>query len=534
MTTIKDAPVVEQLIGTEKFPISDGSGKPVTATIQQIIDKCSGVPIVDSEDKLDTNAPQGSLGVVAYNTKKSVSIRDLYQPTMDDVDMYNGVIHNPEKLSKVDKLEVTFPEGVIHAEGILGMSLIPRTFGEQNIKILVIEIASDNGVVRGIGFAVLSSGQERYELCQYDENGVPSINQENIDILNNLLTTDDWCYLSMPGSDFIITEDQFNILDKFFKVLSGSQDTTLYINKPEGYKNILEPESVINKITGDEKVLITNDGKLSTATVTQILDNTNTKLNNTNTRINQLENYIYDNGVYAVDVSGKLIDYNLADATALGVALVAGGHQFMIAKSNATDGSDQFQYWGQQLRDKDVTNIANISSGGGYIGEGKEYETDFTTWSSGPVLDFNGKENTAAIINGYTEHGVSMDTGDMCSVLNTFNASDTYNDWYIPACGQLALMYLNMTEINAALEKIGGFALTSYYYWSSSENSSSNAWLVNFIDGWVFVDVKNSSRHVRFVRDIPSISKRLSNLESNTYTKSEIDNMIISTLNTEV
>lgn len=39
MTTIKDAPVVEQLIGTEKFPISNGSGKPVTATINQILEK---------------------------------------------------------------------------------------------------------------------------------------------------------------------------------------------------------------------------------------------------------------------------------------------------------------------------------------------------------------------------------------------------------------------------------------------------------------------------------------------------------------
>lgn len=57
MTTIKDAPVVEQLIGTEKFPISDGSGKPVTATIQQIIDKC-GIPLVE---ELDSDAPLGTL-----------------------------------------------------------------------------------------------------------------------------------------------------------------------------------------------------------------------------------------------------------------------------------------------------------------------------------------------------------------------------------------------------------------------------------------------------------------------------------------
>ena len=41
------------------------------------------------------------------------------------------------------------------------------------------------------------------------------------------------------------------------------------------------------------------------------------------------------------------------------------------------------------------------------------------------LSDFNGKDNTAAIIAGYTEYGVSMDARDMCSVLNTFNA------WYV-------------------------------------------------------------------------------------------------------
>ena len=91
----------------------------------------------------------------------------------------------------------------------------------------------------------------------------------------------------------------------------------------------------------------------------------------------------------------------------------------------------------------------------------------------------------------------------MCTVLNTFNASDSFKDWYVPACGQLALMYLNMTEINAALAKIGGTALAAEIYWSSSELSSDYAWFVSFYSGRVVSGGKDDGdRRVRFVRDI--------------------------------
>lgn len=223
-----------------------------------------------------------------------------------------------------------------------------------------------------------------------------------------------------------------------------------------------------------------------------------------------------DNGVYAVTADEKLIDYNEADESCIGVALVAGEHKFMIAKSDATDGTNTTLYWGKNLYQKDVAGITNISSGADYIGEGKKYGTDFTTWSTGPVVDFNGAANTAAIIAGYTEHGVSMDARDMCTVLNTFNASDGYNDWYIPACGQLALMYLAKTDINAALAKIGGTAFESGCYWSSSECGANGAWCVYFSLGYVNDGSKNDYGRVRFVRDISvkSLKERVSDLES--------------------
>lgn len=226
------------------------------------------------------------------------------------------------------------------------------------------------------------------------------------------------------------------------------------------------------------------------------------------TKVSELQNdanYIQDdvvsNGVYAVTADGRLINYNSADATATGVALVAGEHKFMIAKSDATNnGSNYNLYWNMSYSDLSLTNYGNADGTNryGYLGgtSTPQLNKDFTTWTAGALSDFNGKANTAAIA------AASSDTRDMCTVLNTFNASDSHDDWYVPACGQLALMYLNMTEINAALTKIGGTALAAEYYWSSSEGSSDAAWFVGFLDGYVNGYYRDYENRVRFVRDI--------------------------------
>ena len=112
------------------------------------------------------------------------------------------------------------------------------------------------------------------------------------------------------------------------------------------------------------------------------------------------------------------------------------------------------------------------------------------------MSDFNGKSNTQVIAAS------SSNARDMCKVLETY-AEGGYTDWYVPACGQLALIYLVRTEINAVLAKIGGTAFQSRFYWSSSENGSSNGWGVHFVTGYVDYNLKNNDYfYVRFARDI--------------------------------
>jgi len=217
------------------------------------------------------------------------------------------------------------------------------------------------------------------------------------------------------------------------------------------------------------------------------------------------------NGVYAVTATGELIAYNDAavDATCLGVALITDNQRIMIEKmgeANAEWNGNDGLYWTKSKSDLSLTNYnkADGTNNDGYLGgtSTPQLNKDFTTWTAGALSDFNGKSNTAVIA------AASSDARDMCTVLNTFNAADSYNDWYVPACGQLALIYLNKTAINEVLTAIGGTTFSNSGYWSSSEYSSSHAWFMDLSHGhvyygYVYGDGKGSDEfRVRFVRDI--------------------------------
>lgn len=91
-------------------------------------------------------------------------------------------------------------------------------------------------------------------------------------------------------------------------------------------------------------------------------------------------------------------------------------------------------------------------------------------------------------------------------MLNTFLASADakgYDDWYIPSCAQLALIFMNLTSVNNALSAIGGQQLSpSKAYWVSSEFDSNSGYRVYFKDGSVNGSSKGGRYSVRFIRDI--------------------------------
>lgn len=131
---------------------------------------------------------------------------------------------------------------------------------------------------------------------------------------------------------------------------------------------------------------------------------------------------------------------------------------------------------------------------------------NITAWTSGALSDWNGKSNSE-ILKGITTGGGSYTSyATIGHVLNTFLASADakgYDDWYIPSCAQLALIFMNLTSVNNALSAIGGQQLSpSKAYWVSSEFDSNSGHRVYFKDGSVNGSSKGSRYSVRFIRDI--------------------------------
>ena len=132
--------------------------------------------------------------------------------------------------------------------------------------------------------------------------------------------------------------------------------------------------------------------------------------------------------------------------------------------------------------------------------------TNITAWTSGALSDWRGKANSN-VLKGVTTGGGSYTSyATIGHVLNTFLASADakgYDDWYIPSCGELSLIYMYLTSVNNALSAIGGQQLSpSKAYWVSSEFDSNSGHRVYFKDGSVNGSSKGSRYSVRFIRDI--------------------------------
>ena len=93
------------------------------------------------------------------------------------------------------------------------------------------------------------------------------------------------------------------------------------------------------------------------------------------------------------------------------------------------------------------------------------------------LTDFNGYNNTRIIMAHGNTHGYDTPAADFCYNYSTLGTSQ--GDWYLPAYGELRLMYNNINILNTSLSKIGGtlFHPEKYeFYWSSTEYTAGNAY----------------------------------------------------------
>lgn len=363
---------------------------------------------------------------------------------------------------------------------------------------------------------------------------------DNVDKLAKMITSNTKSIQDqidvLVNADASIAINTFNEIVSFLEGIENSEDLdSIIANIEQQIANV--NKSLEEHLTKSQEIFITrSEVEDNYITKTEVVNNYQIKGDyalksdleaSIPTKVSQLENDVLyalksdvevevevevPNGVYAVTADGELIDYNIADSSCIGVALITDNQRIMIEKNGEAntniikaafdaDGATYIDYpkfyWG--MYGSDVAGITYISS------------------SDAAKQDFNGKANTTAIIatpdtDSYTTYA---NMGTYCTKFNEM--SGTYADWYVPAAGQLYEIYNNVTNINTALTNIGGTTFSkSYDYWSSSECSFYEAWLVAFNFGNVLKYSKTNGARVRFVRDISvkSLKERVSKLES--------------------
>lgn len=156
----------------------------------------------------------------------------------------------------------------------------------------------------------------------------------------------------------------------------------------------------------------------------------------------------------------KWASYQNSGEIAEGVMIVEGGKILVVAPTEAT------LYWSS----------AAVSAGG-------KTTTDRET----ALNDWTGKTSTAAQIT-HDECKTESYAPGFCASYERVNANGkglTAGRWWLPSLGELMMIYANMRKINYALSLINGATqLAETWYWSSTEYSATDAWLLYLTNGY--------------------------------------------------
>lgn len=98
-------------------------------------------------------------------------------------------------------------------------------------------------------------------------------------------------------------------------------------------------------------------------------------------------------------------------------------------------------------------------------------------------IELTTKQGGTRFITDYHQAAEDMDgkaaTDDIRDILNMGIADDEY----IPSLGELYFILAHFTQINAALEAVGGEPLRNDWYWSSTQYSAASAWTLYLSNG---------------------------------------------------
>ena len=177
-----------------------------------------------------------------------------------------------------------------------------------------------------------------------------------------------------------------------------------------------------------------------------------------------------------------------AGEVATGVLIIDGGRQLVIAPTE----SNTTMLWSS----------AQVGTGASY------YKPDRLAAQQ----DFDGKANQQRImaLSQVAADGDGYAPG-FCASYSRLNANGRgtpAGSWWLPSLGELYLIAANFKKINYALGKINGAKkLSTNVYWSSTEGSSTYAWLLTL--GNVVQYSINKTQYQRLVRPVSAFSLAL-------------------------
>lgn len=106
--------------------------------------------------------------------------------------------------------------------------------------------------------------------------------------------------------------------------------------------------------------------------------------------------------------------------------------------------------------------------------------TDYATRETA-IKNYSGVDNTAKIVEYYgTNADVNKNAAVYCYNFSPLGLENTKNNWYLPAAGELYdYVYSNWYALNNTYVSKLHWPTFSHYFWSSTEYTTTDSWVVN-------------------------------------------------------
>ena len=133
-----------------------------------------------------------------------------------------------------------------------------------------------------------------------------------------------------------------------------------------------------------------------------------------------------------------------------------------------------------------------------YLGDepNPEYYKEISGYNNA-LSDFNGLSNTQTLVglgSGYVAANAAWKYTDGSSNLQ----------WYLPAMGELGYVMPRFNLINESIQAVGGYIVTKFVFWSSSENKSSYVYYLQTDEDKI--DYSYSKEYTYYVRPFATLA----------------------------